>query len=635
MKRLLLFETAPQLKKLLRRFDAHDAANIWVALSPEADYASECAGLTYRQIEDFYDEAELIALGIENYKAVSDFCDTLDQILQSYLSDIPEIKYFSTHQLFHSWKILFDAIINRTFALKAAIENIKPDEIVSFKDVSIERSDGLSFLSGSAFRSVLPVAAEHYQIKLTQIPAAKVDWQSLTSHRQRLGWFLYRLPGGWRIIDALVWLMPARSKAISPDFDKGQPVLVVTESGYDVDYVVEKWRTENIGPVIMLGNRLKASKAPARERQTLKRRLTQMWDSGDCQQRLAAYFTINGLDCYPIAYSRLHCFFFLILPESLNRARFTHSILSKLEKGVVLSLLEPIACEVARHLGIPSVVHQHGGLCGYAEAPIYEHMELYPSDYYFCNGDGIVKFLAKPVPSAHRSPDKHRAKPIAIGSAALDSLVHIKDGTPSNYPPNQTRKSRKVIYVPSSLMGDWRYHSYHMSPDIWYWRLEQEIIKIFGHFPEIQFIAKLYPKEFVNNPIDDWLRQNPLPNVKIVREVPFSKFLHDADLFIIDSPTTTLVQAVTTNKKIILYADRTFFRFDPYALELAKKRVVFSETKEQFFRDIERVLGEDDWTLPEPVNDEFLKGYGTYLNDGKSAERAVRTLVELAEKSAR
>lgn len=632
MKRLLLFETTAQLRKFLRRFDAHNPENIWMALSPEADYAAECIGLTYQQIEDFYDEAELIALGIENYKVVGDFCDTLDQMIHSHLSDVPEVKYLSTHQSFHSWKILFDAILNRTFALKAMVESVKPDEIVSFKDVSIERRDGLSFRSGSAFRSVLPIVAEHYQVRLTQMPAAMVDWQSLQSHQQRVGWLLHRLPGGWCIANALTWLMQERSKVSNSDFDEGQPVLVVTEMGYDVDYVVEKWRTENIGPVIMLGNIFRPFKTPVRENQMLKEKLTKMWDSTECQRRLAPYFNINGLDCYSIAYPRLHYFIFVLLPKSLNQAQFARTILDRLERGAVLSILQPVACEVARHLGIPSVIYQHGS-CGYMDAPIFEHIHLYPNDYFFCYGEDIVKFLAKPVPSAHRSPDKYRAKPIAIGSAALDSISQAKNDTPSSYLPSQTRKSRKVIYAPSSLMGDQRYHTNYIYPDIWYWRLERELIEIFGRFPEIQFIAKLHPIDRVKNPIDDWFRQNPLPNVRIVRDVPFPKFLHDADLFIMDHPSTTLVQALTTNKKIILYADRTFFRFDPHALELIRKRVVLSETKEQFFKDIERVLGEDDWALPEPVNDEFLRGYGTHLNDGRSAERAVQALVGLAEKS--
>lgn len=640
MKRLLLLETAYQLKKLLRRYDADDPGNTWVALSPEADYAAEIASLAYRQIEQFYDEAELIALGIENYKVVGDFCDTVDQILQTYLGDIPEIKYLSAHQLFHPWKILFDAILNRTFALKAAIENIKPGEIVSFKNINIERRDAFGFSSGSAFRGVTPIVGEHYHIKLTQMPAAMLDWQSLTDYRQRASWLLHQLPGGWRVIDALNWLRQERPKTNITDFDReqlqfktGQPSLVVTESGYDVDYVVEKWRTKNIGQVVMLGDMFSSSKASAGERRGLSKNLTEMWDSKECQQKLAAYFSINGLDCYPIAYPRLHYFIFHFLPRSILWARFARRILEKLERGVVLSILEPVAGEVARNLGIPSVIHQHGGLCGYADVPMYEHMELYAGDYFFCYGEGIVKFLAKPMPSSHRSPDKHRAQPIAIGSAALDAMAQAKNDIPSNHPPRKTRETRKVVYVPTSLMGDWRYHSYHTLPDIWYWRLEQEVIKIFGHFPEIQFIAKLYPKEFVRNPLNDWFQQNPLPNVEIVRDVPFHKFLHDADLFIMDNPTTTLVQAVTTNKKIILYTDRAFFRFDPQALELVKKRVVFSDTKEYFLKDIERVLSEDDWTLPEPVNDEFLKGYGTYLNDGQSAERAVQELIALAEKT--
>ncbi|MFC1986973.1 hypothetical protein ACFLVH_00255 [Chloroflexota bacterium] len=60
--------------------------------------------------------------------------------------------------------------------------------------------------------------------------------------------------------------------------------------------------------------------------------------------------------------------------------------------------------------------------------------------------------------------------------------------------------------------------------------------------------------------------------------------------------------------------------------------MIFSDNREQFFKDIEIVLGEANWTLPEPVNDEFLKAYGTHLNDGRSAERAVRQLADLAGK---
>ncbi|MFC1986971.1 hypothetical protein ACFLVH_00245 [Chloroflexota bacterium] len=638
MKRLLLFETAAQLKKLLRRFAADNPGNILVALSPEADYAGECSGLSYRQIEDFYNEAELIALGIENYKVVGDFCDTLDQLLKSHLSDIPEIKYISAHQSFHAWKILFDAILNRTFALKAAIDNFKPDEIVSFKDVSMEGRDGFGFLSGSAFRSLVPVVAEHYHIKLIQMPAAMLDWQSLIGYRQRASWLLHRFSGGWRIANALTRLTQRHSTVSSSDIDKEQlkfkkerPVLVVTEMGYDIAYVVEKWQSKNIGPVIMLTNKSSAPQARAPETQALRKRLTKMWATTECRTRLAPYFNINGMDCYPVAYPRLHYFLFRFLPRSLNWVRFVHGVLSKLEKCIVLNVLEPVICEVARRLGIPSVTYQHGGFVGYMDAPIFEYVNLYPNDYFFCYGEDIVKFLAEPVPSAHRSPDKHRAKPIAIGSAALDAMAQVKDKIPSNHPQDRSGKYQKVIYVPSSLFGDQRYHTNYIYPDIWYWRLQQEIIKILGHFPEIQLIAKLHPRDIVKNPIYDWFRKNPLPNVKIIRDTPFIKLLHEADLFIMDHPSTTLVQALTTNKKIILYNDRTFFRFDPQAAELVRKRVLFSETREQFLKDIESVLGEEDWALPEPTNDEFLKAYGTYINDGGSAGRAVQVLINLAE----
>jgi len=91
-----------------------------------------------------------------------------------------------------------------------------------------------------------------------------------------------------------------------------------------------------------------------------------------------------------------------------------------------------------------------------------------------------------------------------------------------------------------------------------------------------------------------------------------------------------LLEALTTAKLIITFVDSRWVRLDPAAAALLRKRMILSASGERFLRDIAAMLSQADWSLPEPVNDEFLMEYGTYLNDGHSAERAVNLLRELA-----
>ncbi|MBI2320744.1 MAG: hypothetical protein HYU88_01245, partial [Chloroflexi bacterium] len=83
-------------------------------------------------------------------------------------------------------------------------------------------------------------------------------------------------------------------------------------------------------------------------------------------------------------------------------------------------------------------------------------------------------------------------------------------------------------------------------------------------------------------------------------------------------------------KPVITFADRRWVRFDPGAAALLRKRATLAESAEEFLAAIDAYLRRPDWRLPKPVNDEFLMAYGTHLHDGRSAERAVALLRELA-----
>ena len=137
-----------------------------------------------------------------------------------------------------------------------------------------------------------------------------------------------------------------------------------------------------------------------------------------------------------------------------------------------------------------------------------------------------------------------------------------------------------------------------------------------------------YPQ--IRNPLFDWMERNRPQNIEVMGDVRLESVLDLANAFIVDSPSTPLLSLVATDKPFILYAENSTFRMVPEAAKLLKKRATLADTEDQFFAEVERFLAEQDWTLPKPVNDEFLKAYCTYTGDGLSADRCAKFLYDLA-----
>jgi hypothetical protein len=184
----------------------------------------------------------------------------------------------------------------------------------------------------------------------------------------------------------------------------------------------------------------------------------------------------------------------------------------------------------------------------------------------------------------------------------------------------------RVVYVMTKIMGDQRYFSWHILPDIAYWRLQRSVIELCCRSPRVQLTAKLFPGEARTNPLESWIREQGFENCRIVRDRPFTEVMAGADLLIVDNPATTLLQALSTRARVITFAEAPFMRFFPEAAALLERRARVATSKADLLRAIEEALVELEAGGEAPLGDEFLRSFGTHEGDGRSAERAAAAI---------
>ena len=621
-----LFETEPELERLLGWSRQQGTKLRLVALTPEADWAAESRGVPYQTIEELCSEEELLARGLQNFEVTEQLCAVFDRHLHAAAETVPWLQHFSLRYAFYHTKILLDALLHRTLTLKRALEILDPVTVVGFDPDARLRHD---VLPRSVSALLLPVMASSMGVAMVSLqrpadlrqPCAEPLWKRVSQ------------------LAARVRRVQERLTPVSTGFEREGATLVLT--GYWSDWeVLEAWvaRGGRVMDQHEVSRQIAATSLRSFEASRLESVLETFWSTLSGDESARAFFRIDGVNLLPVIEQRLRELTLGLLRRYTRWAAAMDQIFDTVPDPVVFGSvfvsMEDIACAVvARLKSIPTVTSQHGGFIGYPDVPMLKFSEPQLSDYCLCYGEGVCEEIRRVVSGDIRQPDAPVTQPVAVGSASLDRLCARSQRLVHGRRARHPSRGRTVVYVPTLLMGDRRYFSRHIFPDIWYWRLQREVIRLCSRFPDVRLLVKRYPRDNVQNPIEAWIRHEGIRNCHVLRRAPLSDVLDQADLFIIDSPATTLLQALTTSKQILVYADHRYMRFHPEAVARLTARATFSTTRVEFLRDIERALHAPDWSLPEPIHTDFLRAYGTYLHDGGSAQRAVHVLRQVANRS--
>ena len=271
---------------------------------------------------------------------------------------------------------------------------------------------------------------------------------------------------------------------------------------------------------------------------------------------------------------------------------------------------------LAQSNNVKVIAYQHGEQGIYNQDCLFPFYDEFPyADYYFSFGEGVSKEYSKYI-----SKTRWFKQPITIGSASLDRL-------------NSARKTKEeyILYVSCKYFFNYLpfinlagpYNGLDVASDFKLYNAQKIISNYLNELAMKRgekVIWKLDPHPIRGNvPFEVEHIQ------KISTESNFRELLKSASLVILDSPTTTCLEACTTTKPLFLYLPNPM---RAEAQEAIEKRAVIGRTPEELVGKIDVYINSGKY--PADVNNrDFLRKFGTYLDDGRSVDRAIEFLLKI------
>lgn len=303
---------------------------------------------------------------------------------------------------------------------------------------------------------------------------------------------------------------------------------------------------------------------------------------------------INSLDDFIKQHKRT-------VKKILNYDLVTFSILPFPKQNYLIHL--------ARSMGKKIICYQHGEINLTEDSLYSESEELLYLDYYLSFG---INVNSKYLPYV----GQNLKGVTTVGSASLDKLL----GNLQN-----TKTDEYILYATSKYLLNALPFVSNIGADD---RLYDFQKKIFNYFesgtPELKD-KKIFFKPN-NTPVHG---EVPFETRKIITTdqfKPFTELLIDAAVIILDGVGTTSMEAAITDKPLFILTNRA--NYYPEVKQLLAKRAVIADTPEELISRVKEYLTTGKYPA-DLRNREFVKAYGTHLDDGRSADRVIEFLISL------
>ncbi|GEM_PF-1306619 len=257
------------------------------------------------------------------------------------------------------------------------------------------------------------------------------------------------------------------------------------------------------------------------------------------------------------------------------------------------------AAHVAKDMGKPVIVYQHGEQNLWDNSLFPEATELLYADHYLSFGKGVTGRYLKSV-----GEGKLKGA-LSIGSASLDAI------------PAEEAGEGYILYATG------KYHLYStpfistVGQDTRLYKAQKKILAFLARQARAGGPRAVFKR---NNTAR--LNELPFEPGKGIEEAPpgetFTSLLSGASLVILDAPATTCLETSATRKPLFVLLDRVKWNEEPE--RLLKRRAVAAYTPGELIARIEDYLKTGEYGAD--LDDrEFVRAYGTHLDDGRSAER--------------
>ncbi len=551
---LLLAEHASQVEDFVRR--GLGGRGEWLALGPSAMARLEELGLAYGIPEDFCDMGQLVAACQEGHGRVRLACDRLDDTLLREHQDLRTmgIRPF----LFHIFGITIftDAIRSQLFLLDAVLRALRPgtvwvhagapytwDALLRFDNRESLWARTASLLAPPESTRLIPDVRRPAVQDRALRGEAGGDRLGVVRKAMSRSLFLSTLARSVKSGDMLAFAAVGRRRRAS--------LLLV--GGHEWTEVLAPLRQRGFRVLRTSGADLAEGSGPGKTGVTgaVPALLARDRELGDC-------FRERGVTFFPLVERRLE-WIWSCFPEVCRRIhRRLKSAVRRYDiRGVLRSSsatgADHALNQTARHLGVPVFVWQHG-FVGFGDriSELYDYTDLLTADAVFVYGKG-------PEEGFRARSEVSGPEIIPVGSVRLDRFFQrARAERPHAGRPPGAPGCRTLLYATTAYSENgWYLRTSAPFTDRLFYRDQEVLLRAMESWTQgagggVECVIKLHPAARSQDP--PWVRQVEREGrIRIVRSgSSLQDLLLRADAVILDSPTTSVLEALCTQLPVFV-----------------------------------------------------------------------------------
>ncbi len=554
-----------------------------IALTPSACYELDKTNIKYSILEDYYGQEGILKEEDNYFTSQLTWFDELDKFLFRIFPTAKKIKIKLARFYYIHLKTIVDPIVIRSKMLSGFIEKAKPTSIVYVSNK--RRKDTIDFTlyfrgSESLFSRLTPIICSKYSVPFSGI-VIKREGSIGNSPVSRIE----KLKGKIRANEYIknMWLFYKYSTAfgiISSLFRrKGPPNIFLLKSGYGSQGLIKDFirgghrvflRSEEkilkCSPFrISQYREIKKDNNNARMEPEFEGNWRKIEEYLHDQTKILDWINQNcGVDVSAIILPRLQRFIEIICPKILSLIHGYVQFYNDNNIDFVITPHQAVPDEFAAisatkySKATKSVCIQHGNEV-FSSKRCYVS-ELWPYDIYFATDEEMAKYYEKHF----NLYDNCAPQLIPSFSYRLNRAVDF-----SQKKRFRVKKggNKTLIYVPTMLGWD----STRLGPryeDVWYYKWQCALLRLFTSRQGFHFVWKGIPiSNTVYNPIPNLIYDQKYPDIEYATN-PFIQWIKNADLVLLDYPSTALYEAAVARLPVVSLYQSSFVRVRESAVKL-------------------------------------------------------------------
>lgn len=627
MKNLLLTEHAWQVQDFLKK----GVKGNWIAVGPSAASALQNYGISYEIPDNYVTPTHLARACLAQRKKLESFCDDVDKHLYA---SFPQFKRWGIRPFTFNLFSLFinsDGLVMRALMLQQLMNHFSDHVIWAhccpLSPLGVLGLDLLFSNEETLWGALLKLPGWNCEKRLLQ-PSRKKPQMRQLSPAERverlIGAKLMRLGLlTWRRFDYL------RAKANHQNSSQvmfkrtgSLKTLLVNSSAGPWGECFEALRRDGWIVSEVKERMLKSQNELSAHAESLSKFLRFI----QIKENENGYFTFGGKSFLSLFQQQFERIYRSAAPTSLNIIKFLQSMIRESNLRAVISANHPTFTshalnQVARMLGVPVLKWQHGFVMACEDDSVSQFNDM--ND--LISSDVTLTFGRAVAEGYKRSKYASNTKIFAVGSCSLDRIRAAASKR------DQDRRCQqgilRLLYVITNYYENNWYCGFSLPVSVMRYYHDQMAIADYlnkkATAGDLRVTIKLCPcLGFIDPP---WMhRYAPFERLRYIHNKPkFADLLFDCDLVLIDSPTTTALEAVATTKPVFLLMSHV--GYSKHARSLLEKRAVCANDTASLIAHIDTYISTGLFPA-ETENNEYLMAFGNHLDDGKSQLRALDVL---------